>query len=104
VNRLKECFGKYDYLKEKCLNCEKRIECMMSKFEKPTKYDEWSDDSIEPNCFGSFKDRDQCLECPFRKACSRMSQDISISTAGKKIRISGKYKSRGKGKKEKDIW
>lgn len=97
----KICFSQYDYHKEECLECKDRISCMMKKFEKPLrKENEWSDDSTEPNCFGSFKGTVDCEECPFRENCNRTSKEIRSQSfrRGKKIRLEGKYKGRGRYK------
>lgn len=93
------CFGKYDYNREECLKCERRIECMIKKFES-RETDEWFDSSDRPSCFGSYKGKD-CQECPYKKECTRTSVEIKrdLERKGRKIRIQGKYKERGSWKR-----
>lgn len=88
-----DCLGKYDYTKEKCINCSQRIECMMKKFENSEPYDEWGEGD-KPTCFGAYKGRSDCMDCPYFSECSKTS--VQLRKGKHKIRVSGKYKSRGK--------
>lgn len=95
------CFGKYDYKKEKCQTCSQRTECMIAKYKDDNfDCDLWSDFSDRPNCYGSYKGKD-CQECPYLKECTKTTVDLKrdLFRSGKKIRIQGKYKERGSWKR-----
>jgi len=105
---MKKCLGEYNYKKEGCLDCPQRIKCMMRKFNKlktlNSKF-EWSEQDEEPSCFGSHKVTKECLECPFGSDCIKQTKEIKSKTLrkGKKIRLTGKYKERGRYK-PKDVY
>jgi hypothetical protein len=94
------CLGKYDYTKEKCVNCSQRIECMIKKFENFEPGDEWGEGE-KPTCFGAYKGRKDCIDCPYYKECS--STSIQLRKSKHKIRYLGKYKSTGKEIRREDF-
>lgn len=47
-------------------------------------------------CFGEFGKYSECTSCPFKRQCKRFTESEKTQS----IRITGKYKARGKEKKK----
>lgn len=100
VTTRKPCYGEYNAGNGECYTCPQRVECMVKKFENTEPYDEWGGGD-KPNCFGAYKGRSDCIDCPYNRECSKTA--VQLRKGKHKIRISGKYKSRGKEIAQEDF-